>query len=75
MHVSSAKSKRNRKLQILVKFDALDHGVLVYFFDWHTSPLLVVIGTSFPFMVPFVTALFIRYSHLFHKLMMDLGYV
>ena len=26
MHVSSAKSKRNRKLQILVKFDALDHS-------------------------------------------------
>ena len=26
MHVSNAKSKRNRKLQILVKFDALDHS-------------------------------------------------
>ena len=26
MHVSSAKSKRNRKFQILVKFDALDHS-------------------------------------------------
>ena len=30
MHVSSAKSKRNRKLQILAKFDALDHSALFY---------------------------------------------
>ena len=28
MHVSSAKPKMNRKLHILVKFDALDHSAM-----------------------------------------------